>query len=284
METHLFTKFEIVPKTPRIEAESLQQRLDEARKIGIANQYDNVLTRLYNEPREQDDKVIIETATALFPKKSLRESEMFGIETDLFDGPYLSVIGQIYTGIDFKRPEKYLVHVRSKKTFQGNEQVSAPYAGYCEYIIGDKIIHPVEVAVKEFKEEVKRFSDLDPLFVQDEDGWILTDEPDMTLGMPMHYMKDYRTGEATIRNPLLNFVNYVEPKYEKEYPVVENLGQLDDICRDTEDFEVMGTAWVPADKTENFWNQVEDAGRVYSISRDIFTGWEYQQKYQLKII
>jgi len=267
MDSQTFMEFEVRPQMSLEDALYLADRLDIAREKGYASEMDDVLTRVTSWDTDYENgKITIKTKPALFPKPSLSESEMFRGEHWLFGGPYLSIIGQVYTGQESKKPEKHLVHVRTRKTFQGHEKVSASYAGYCEYVLDDKLITPIEAAVHEFKEEIKNYADIKPLFVQDGgSGLILTERPTRTLDIPMHFM-----GKQRLRNPLLSFVNYVDSKYESIYPTVESLGDLDKVCQETEgDFEVAGIAWVPHNKLPEFWEQVRKADRVFSISNEI---------------
>lgn len=264
MRSQTFMEFEIFPETSLKYARSLDNKLEDARKRGYANDMDKVLTRVVechiNYPR---DSIVLNTATALFPKPSLIHH--FKGNKELFAGPYLSVIGQVYTGKDFKKPEKYLVHVRSKKTFQGDDQVSVAYAGYCEYIYDNLLVSPADIAIKEFKEEIKKYSSCTPLFVQDiGKGSELIERPNATLDFPVHFM-----GKERIRNPLLSFVNYLDSELEKEYPTVTNLGELDKVSQDLDDPEVRGVAWVPYGKLSEFWNDVTKANRVFSVSKEI---------------
>jgi hypothetical protein len=293
MDLETFIRFEIMQTTPLVVALKYQRELEEARKKGYASQADDVLLRVVDDRvisrvvdlHKYEDTLVIETAPAFFYKQSLAESDMFKDKGEIFRDP-LSVIGQACTGKDYKRPEKFLVHVRSRKTFQGDEQVSTAYAGYSNYIKfkdpvygtllkRPELMEPFEVALKEFGEEVKKYEGLRPPFIQNEgEGLILTDKPDMTLGMPIHYMKDYRTGEATWRNPLLSFVNYINPLYEEAYETVDNLKDLDKLCQNETDPEVRGLAWIPDNKIEALFDETDSVDRTFSVSGDITRGFK----------
>jgi hypothetical protein len=259
-------EFTVVPQTPLEAAKELKCRLEEAKKIGIAIDADDVLSKVLEWNTDyKNERIDITTVPALYPKPSLTESKMFKEETELFEGPYLSILGQVITGQNPEVPEKYLVHVRSTKTHQGNEQVSVAYAGFCEYLLGDSYANPGDVAIKEMGEEIKKLASHTPIFVEDHgNGLELTTRPTSTLDFPMHYI-----GNMRIRNPLLTFVNYVDPESEKVYPTVENLEGLNRVCKDERDFEVKGFAWVPFGKLDDFWGEVRRADRVYSISGEV---------------
>jgi hypothetical protein len=257
-----FTKVEMNSQDSDEVVMLLEGQLDEARSSGAANELDEVLTGI--ESRYDiypENKIIFNTFAALFPKQSLMDSEIFKHQQGLFTGPYLSELSHVYTGNDIKRPDKVLVHVRSNKMFQGNEQVSVSHAGYVKYEE-----HPSLTSVREFKEELKRFRDVEPVFVDDAGGSLKEVDVNCTpacLDCTLHYM-----GPKRIRNPVLGFVQYVEPKTAERYPSVSTLDELNELCTDTKDLEVLGTAWIPYDRLDQFWGEVEKTRRVYSISHE----------------
>jgi len=254
-------------------AQKIAEKLEKARSIGAANEFDEVLTGISQRTDHySDDRISFNTHVALFPKQSLIDCELFqdhelqdNGSNVLFSEAYLSELAHVLTGKNSENPEKVLVQVRTKKMFQGHEQVSVSHAGYCTY--GE---HPAETAVREFKEELKKFKDIEPRFLENDNGvWKEAEfDPDdkkhpPCLDCTMHYMPPDRKS-----NPVPGFVQYVEPRTAGRYPTVNTLEELNALCKDTGDFEVLGIAWIPTNNLRDFWTDVTKADRVYSISRE----------------
>ena len=260
MKNQPFTEISIIPLGDEDIVQEIAKQLEKARQIGAANELDEILTGISaRHDYFSSHETCFGTFVALFPKPSLIDCKLFEQQQGLFTGPYLSELTHVFSGKDIRTPEKVLVHVRSKKTFQGNEQVSVAHAGYVKY--GQ---HPSETAEAEFKEELKKFSDIKPIFVEhDGNGLKETEKPARCLDITIHYM-----GPSRIRNPVVGFIQYVEPRTAERYPTVTTLAELDSLCIDTKDFEVLGVAWVPYKQLGQFWTEVAKADRVYSISRE----------------
>ena len=259
--TEPWLEYEVIPEVSLKEAVDLEKRLNEARELGIATEDDGVLMRITNWPLEKEDnKVIIRTEPTVYPKPSLMDSELF---TDVnFDEPYLSVEDEASYPLDrIDNPESLLFHERKRKGLDGGlGKISMTAAGYADYVFEGKLMEPHEIAIKEFQEEMDKYRNLKPKFLQDDgDGAILTETPTRTVGMTLHTMRGDRL------NPLLTYIMVIESEGEKnKYGTVDSLEEFNKLPQETQSREIERGGWVRAEHVQRFIHDVKNSGRMYS--------------------
>lgn len=254
-------EYEVVPEVSLKDAIDLEKRLDEARELGIATKDDGVLMRITNWPFEiEDNKVTIRTEPTVYPKDSLMNSDLFSDVN--FDEPYLSVEDQIIYPIDrIDNPESYLFQERKRKGLDGGlGQISMTAAGYADYVFEGKLLEPHEIALKEFQEEMDKYKNLKPKFLQEDgEGAILTETPTRTIGMTLHTMRGDRT------NPLLTYIMVIENEEEKnKYGTVDTLEEFNNLPQETQSHEIERGGWVRAGHVQKFIHDVKNVERMYS--------------------